>query len=73
LDANAVNLGLLDLEAARTVEQAVSTVNQAGSPQLNMLFADNNGHIAWTLTGKIPNRYGNDGAVSRSWADGVVG
>jgi penicillin amidase len=73
LDANAVNLGLLDLEAARTIEQAVSTVNQAGSPQLNMLFADNNGHIAWTITGKIPNRYGNDGAMSRSWADGKAG
>ncbi|MCX7068679.1 MAG: penicillin acylase family protein [Methylococcales bacterium] len=73
LDANAVNIGLLDLEAARTLEQAVSTVNQAGSPQLNMLFADNNGHIAWTLTGKIPNRYGNDGAVSRSWANGKIG
>ena len=73
LDAQAVNMGLLDLEAAQTVEQAVSSVNQAGNPQLNMLFADNNGHIAWTITGKIPKRYGNDGAISRSWADGKIG
>jgi len=73
LDAKAVNLNLMDLEAAKTVQQAVDIVNKAGSPQLNMLFADNNGQIAWTTTGKIPKRYGNDGAVSRSWADGKAG
>jgi penicillin G amidase len=73
LDEHAVNLGLLDLETAKTVQQAVDSVNRAGSPQLNMLFADHHGDIAWTLTGKIPKRYGNDGAVSRSWANGQVG
>ncbi len=73
LDANAVNMGLMDLAAAKTLEQGVSVVNQAGNPQLNVLLADNNGHIAWTVTGRIPKRYGNDGAVSRSWANGKVG
>ncbi|OYV15312.1 MAG: penicillin amidase [Methylococcaceae bacterium NSP1-2] len=73
LDSDAVNMGLMDLEAAQSLEQAVSIVNRAGGPQLNMLFADNSGHIAWTLMGKIPKRYGNDGAVSRSWANGNIG
>jgi penicillin amidase len=66
-------MGLMDLEAAQTLDQAAHIVNHAGGPQLNLLFADNSGHIAWTLMGKIPKRYGNDGAVSRSWANGQVG
>lgn len=73
LDAHSINLDLMDLEQIKTVEQAVATVNRAGSPQLNMLFADSSGSIAWTLTGKIPKRFGNDGAISRSWANGKVG
>jgi penicillin amidase len=73
LDSDAVNMGLMDLEAAQTLEQAVHIVNHAGGPQLNVLLADNSGHIAWTLMGKIPKRYGNDGAVSRSWAKGNIG
>jgi penicillin amidase len=73
LDADAVNLNLLDLEQGETLEQAVKIVNSTGGPQLNVLLADDNGSIAWTLMGKIPKRFGNDGLVSRSWADGSVG
>jgi penicillin amidase len=73
LDSDTVNMGLMDLELAQTLDQALHIVNHAGSPQLNMLLADNSGHIAWTLMGKIPKRYGNDGAVSRSWANGKIG
>ncbi|MGZ5526577.1 MAG: penicillin acylase family protein [Methylomonas sp.] len=73
LDAEAINFNLLDLEQAETLEQAVKIVNSAGGPQLNVLLADDQGSIAWTLTGKIPKRFGNDGLASRSWADGNVG
>jgi penicillin amidase len=73
LDSDTVNMDLMDLETAQTLEQAVSIANRAGVPQLNILLADNSGHIAWTVMGKIPQRYGNDGAVSRSWANGKVG
>lgn len=73
LDADAVNLNLFDLEQGETLEQAVRIVNSTGGPQLNLLLADDKGHIAWTLMGKIPKRFGNDGLVSRSWADGRVG
>lgn len=73
LDADAVNFKLFDLEQAETLEQAIKIVNSAGGPQLNVLLADGQGHIAWTLTGKIPKRFGNDGLVSKSWADGSVG
>ena len=73
LDADAVNLNLFDLEQGETLEQAVKIVNSSGGPQLNVLLADDKGSIAWTLMGKIPKRFGNDGLVSRSWADGSVG
>jgi len=73
LDHEAVNIALIDLEQTETLEQAVNIVNHTGGPQLNFLLADNSGHIAWTIMGKIPKRYGSDGAVSRSWADGTIG
>jgi penicillin amidase len=73
LDHEAINIGLIDLEQTETLEQAVNIVNHIGGPQLNFLLADNSGHIAWTIMGRIPKRYGSDGSVSRSWADGTVG
>ncbi|MGZ4969539.1 MAG: penicillin acylase family protein [Methylobacter sp.] len=73
LDADAVNFNLFDLEQGETLEQAVKIVNSTGGPQLNILLADDKGRIAWTLMGKIPKRFGNDGLTSRSWADGNVG
>lgn len=73
LDSDAFNLDLLDLEQSETLEQAVKIVNGSGGPQLNILLADDKGRIAWTVMGKIPRRFGNDGLSSRSWADGGVG
>jgi len=73
LDDNAVNLGLMDVEQAETLEQAVAIVNRSGGPQLNFLAADDRGRIAWTIMGSIPKRFGNDGLASRSWADGAIG
>ncbi len=73
LDENAVNLGLMAMEQAETLEQALAIVNHTGGPQLNFLVADDKGGIAWTIMGAIPKRFGGDGSVSRSWADGSVG
>ena len=73
LDENAVTLGLIDMDQSKTLEEAIAIVNHSGGPQLNVLLADDRGQIAWTLMGRIPKRYGNDGSVSRSWADGTVG
>jgi len=73
LDDNVVNFGLLDLERAETLTEAMQIVNHTGGPQLNFLLADHGGGIAWTIMGKIPRRVGGDGSVSRSWADGTVG
>ncbi|MBT9099801.1 penicillin acylase family protein [Methylovulum psychrotolerans] len=73
LDPKATDLSLLDLDTAKDVMVAQKIFNQAGGPPLNALIADSQGNIGWTYTGKIPKRFGLDGSVSRSWADGSIG
>ena len=69
-DPESTNLGALDLELATTVEEAVSIAHRMGMPNQNMVVADRAGHIAWTLTGRIPKRVGFDGRYPVSWAYG---
>ena len=73
LDDETVGIGLIDLEQAESLGAALNIVNHVGGPQINVLLADNIGQIAWTIMGKIPKRFGFDGATTRSWADGTVG
>lgn len=70
LERHGVDLGLLDMDAAKTTQQAMSIINQAGGPPQNVVFADKAGHIGWTYMGRFPKRVGFDGLVSRSWATG---
>lgn len=66
----AVNLGLLGLETARTTTEAIAIAHDIGMPNQNFLAADRSGRIAWTLTGKIPRRVGFDGRLPVSWGYG---
>jgi penicillin amidase len=72
-DPRAVNLSLLALERAETVDAALAVVNRAGAPAQNVLLAGADGRIAWTLSGPIPRRFGHDGRRPSSWADGRRG
>ncbi len=72
-DTRAVNLDLIGLEQADTLETALDIVNRAGIPTQNILLASADGHIAWTLAGPIPRRFGHDGHLPSSWADGRRG
>jgi penicillin G amidase len=67
LDPEAVDLRLIDLDRVKTVDEAMALFNRAGSPALNVMLADANGSIGWTLTGKIPKRRGFDGSISVPW------
>ncbi len=73
LDPLAVNLGLINIHQAKTLEQAVAVMNNAGGPPQNVMLADEHGRIAWTLMGKLPKRRGFDGSVSQSWATNAIG
>ncbi len=70
LDPHAVDLGLLDMDRARSLRDGIDVMNRASGPANNVILTDADGHIGWTYTGKIPIRRGFDGAVSVSWADG---
>jgi penicillin amidase len=73
---DAVNLGLLALEEAATVDEAVEIAHAAGIPPQNFVVADKDGRIAWTIVGKIPKRVGlagPGGKIPASWADGTRG
>jgi penicillin G amidase len=73
LDPQAVDLGLLSMDAVTTLVEALDVINRFRAPPLNVLIADKLGHIAWTYGGRIPVRRGFDGASSKSWADGRTG
>ncbi len=69
----ATNLGLLALETASTVDEAITAAHQIGSPAQNFVTADSEGRIGWTVMGPVPRRFGHDGRRPSSWADGSRG
>jgi penicillin amidase len=70
-DAEALNLRILDLVEADTLEEAVAVAASCAGPQCNFLAADAAGDVGWTLFGRIPRRVGFDGRTPESWADGT--
>jgi penicillin amidase len=73
LDPSALNMDLMEMDGVNTVPEAMAIFNRAGAPPQNVLIADAEGNIGWTLMGRIPARFGMDGIVSQSWADGSRG
>lgn len=71
-DPQGLNLELLGLETAAGVEQALDIAARSGAPAQNLVAADADGRIGWTVTGPIPLRRGLDGRTPRSWADGAA-
>ncbi len=69
-DAEATNLHFLQMETARSTAAALELARQAAFANENMLIADADGHIAWTILGKVPRRVGFDGRLPVSWAYG---
>lgn len=70
-DVEAVNLELMKLEQARSLEEALDIANRSAAPAQNFVVADDAGRIAWTIMGPIPRRVGFDGRLPRSWSDGM--
>ncbi len=68
-----VNLELLDVIDAQTVDQAIDAAHRVGVPAQNFIVADKDGHIGWTIIGPVPRRFGTDGRLPASWDDGSTG
>lgn len=69
-DPDAINLALVDLEAAKSVDEGLAVAHQIGIPAQNIFLTDRSGNIAWTIAGRIPKRAGYDGRMPVSWAFG---
>ncbi len=65
-----VNLGLVRVERAASLEEALDAANAAGVPPQNFVCVDASGRIGWTVMGRIPRRVGFDGRLPVSWAGG---
>lgn len=57
----ATNLGLLDVETATSLDEALDAANRSGIPAQNFMAGDRAGRIGWTIAGQIPRRVGRDG------------
>jgi penicillin amidase len=72
-DPEAVNLRITAVENATTLAEAQAAANGAGIPAQNFVAVDRDGHIGWTIMGRMPKRFGFDGRAPSSWADGTRG
>jgi penicillin G amidase len=70
-EPGAVDFGILRLETASGLEQALDVARSSGVPALNFIAADRTGRIGWTIAGRLPRRAGFDGEIASSWADGA--
>jgi penicillin amidase len=61
---------LTGVENAETLEQAFDAAARLGIPAQNMVAAQRDGRIGWSIAGHIPRRIGFDGRLPTSWADG---
>ncbi len=50
----ATNMNLMSLERATSVAQALTLAPTIGIPHQNFVVGDRDGHIAWTIAGRIP-------------------
>jgi penicillin amidase len=72
-DPEAADVDLGRLEAAGNLDEALEIAAGAGAPPQNFVCADSTGRIGWTILGRIPRRFGHDGRLPASWADGSRG
>ena len=66
-DPVATNLAMLDFETAANAEALLDAANRAGGPVQNVVAADAQGHIGWSLMGKMPVRTNYDSTGPASW------
>lgn len=53
-----VNLKIAKIAHCNSVDEALSLAAECGVPHVNFLVADAEGHIGWTILGRIPRRVG---------------
>jgi penicillin amidase len=69
-DPAATNMRFMAMETAHTTAEAVAIAHRTGIPNENILIADADGDVAWTIIGLVPRRVGYDGRLPVSWGYG---
>ncbi|MEM7433106.1 MAG: penicillin acylase family protein [Pseudomonadota bacterium] len=64
----ALNLGIVDLETATSIETAMAVANRMAIPPQNFVVGDKDGNIGWTLAGVIPKRGDYDPRLPADWS-----
>lgn len=62
-----LNVALLDMLDARTLEDGLAIAARWRGPPQNVMIADANGRIGWTVSGLLPRRTGFDGTHPVPW------
>ncbi|MEO5596854.1 MAG: penicillin acylase family protein, partial [Lysobacteraceae bacterium] len=57
----ALTMGLGAMGTVTTTASAVEVLNHAGIPAQNAMIVDSQGHIAWTIAGRIPDKHADFG------------
>ncbi len=63
------NLGIMDLETAASVEEALDIGNTIVMPPQNFVVGDEDGNIGWTIAGGIPVRGAYDATLPADWSE----
>lgn len=66
-DPDATDFAMAELDKAKDVREAMAIGNSAGMPEQNFVSADSAGHVAWTISGRIPLRHGYDPSLPSYW------
>lgn len=70
---HAINLSFMRMETAQNINEGLAVAQSAALPVQNIVLADRDGGIAWTITGRLPKRIGYDGRLAVAWTYGDRG
>ncbi len=65
----AVNINIVNLETASSVQEAIEVANSMGIPPQNFVTGDRDGNIAWTIAGRIPRKADFDPLLPADWSE----
>jgi len=63
-----INLRLIDLEKAGSVDEALDIANSLAMPPQNFVTGDVGGNIGWTIAGKIPKKKDFNSTLPADWS-----
>jgi penicillin G amidase len=72
-DPAAINLDMIALERIHSAAEAIRAAARFGIPGQNFMVADSEGHIGWTIAGRLPRRAAPDSDLPWASTDAAVG